>query len=675
MGQGTSTALAQLIAEEMDLDWALVHTEHISLARHVRFSRYYGRTDTAESRGVRESQRALRVAGAQIRGMLLQAAAERLRVPASELRTSQSRIFHASSGRGVTYGEVAAAAAAVPPPESDSVRLRHRRNWKLIGKSVGRIDARSKVDGSAKFGIDIVLPGMKYAATKMCPVFGGSLRRYDKDAALRMRGVEAVVEFKGGEAGGVRHMSDGIAVVADNWWRAKTALEHMPIEWDLGPWASATTQKLNDELASGLSRAPDLVLRNVGNVETALKAAAMQVEADYHVPFLEHATMETMNCTAVVTDDKFEVWAPTQKPEDALELAAELAGLPIGRGELHVPLLGCGFGRRQWNDYVSQAVQIARQLKGVPIKVIWSREETTRRGYYRPALMARMRAGLDKTGALVAWSHRLSANAKRPEYATYGSDSLLYAVPNMHVDLCVTPTTMPLGVLRSVAFGPNCFFTQSFTDEVARASGADPVQFLRTLLDPARTPHDVPKGALLDDLAPARRAERLRNVLDHVARHANWGKPLASARGRGVAVEEEAGAFFACVAEVTLDGRGWFRVDRVVVAADIGIVVNPALAAAQIQSGVAYGLSAALYGSITVDKGRVVEGNFTDMKVLTMAEMPKVEVHFVGDSDTWGGVGEPATAVVVPAVANAIVDAGGPRIRVLPFKSQPMMRR
>jgi isoquinoline 1-oxidoreductase beta subunit len=367
MGQGASTALAQLIAEEMDLDWTRVRTEHISLARHMRFSRYYGRTDTAESRGVRDSQHMLRVAGAQIRAMLLAAASDRLNVPVTELHTSQSRILHAPSGRAVTYGEVAAAAAAVRPPDPDGVQLRERKEWKVIGHSVGRMDTRSKVDGSAQFGIDIVLPGMRYAAVSMCPVFGGSLKRFDRDVALRRRGVQAVVEFKGGDAGGVRHMSDGVAVIADNWWRAKTALEAMPIAWDEGPFASASTETLESGLAAGLSATPELVLRNDGDVDSALAAAATRVEADYHVPFLEHGTMETMNCTALVTDDKFEVWAPTQKPEDALEIAAEMAGLPIESGELHVPLLGCGFGRRQWNDYVSQAVQIARQVKGVPI--------------------------------------------------------------------------------------------------------------------------------------------------------------------------------------------------------------------------------------------------------------------------------------------------------------------
>jgi isoquinoline 1-oxidoreductase beta subunit len=675
MGQGASTALAQLIAEEMDIDWTRVRTEHISLARHVRFSRYYGRTDTAESRGVRESQRMLRVAGAQIRAMLLAAAGKKLNAPVSELQTSQSKISHPSSGRVLTYGEVAEAAASIDPPDPDDLQLRDRKDWTLIGQPVGRMDARAKVDGSATFGMDIVLPGMKYAAVSMCPVFGGSLKSFDRDVALRRRGVHAVVAFKGGEAGGVRHMSDGVAVVADNWWRAKTALEAMPITWDEGPFASATTESLENELAAGLSAKPELVLRNDGDVDAALAAAATRLEADYHVPFLEHATMETMNCTALVTDDKFEVWAPTQKPEDALEIAAEMSGLPIESGEVHVPLLGCGFGRRQWNDYVSQAVQIARQVKGVPVKVLWSREETTRRGYYRPAVTSRLRAGLDGRGTLTAWSHRISANAKRPEYATYGSDSLLYAVPNMRVDLAVTPTAMPLGVYRSVAFGPNCFFTQSFTDEIARASGADPSQVLRALLDPARAPKTVPPGALLDDLTPAVRAARLRNVLDEVVRRAAWSKPLGRHRGRGIAVEEEASAYFACVAEVTLDGDGWFRVDRVVIAADVGIVVNPALAAAQIQGGVAFGLSAALYGRITVDKGRVVESNFTDMKMLTLADMPKVECHFVGDSDTWGGVGEPATAVIAPAVANAVYDAGGPRIRRLPFSGQDIRPR
>jgi isoquinoline 1-oxidoreductase beta subunit len=447
----------------------------------------------------------------------------------------------------------------------------------------------------------------------------------------------------------------------------------MPKEWDEGSWGTADSATIEAALQRGLSVAPELVLRDDGDAEAALGSAVRRIEAEYSTPFLEHGTMETMNCTALVTDEKFEVWAPTQKPEDAFEIASELTSLR--NGEVHVPLMGCGFGRRQWNDYVSQAVQIARELKGTPVMLIWSREETTRRGYYRPALRTRLRGGFDAKGSLVAWTQRLSCNAKRPEYASYGSDSLLYAVPNMRVDLAVMPTKMPLGVLRSVAFGPNCFFTQSFTAELAHAAGVDPVDFLRTLLDPARTPPHVPKGALLDDFSPAERARRLRNVLDEAARLTNWGTPLGARQGRGIALEEESGAYYACVAEVGLDGAGWFRIERIVVVVDAGIVVNPALAAAQVQGATAYGLSGAMYGRITIDKGRVVEGNFDEMKVLRMVEMPPIECHFVGDAETWGGIGEPAAAVVVPAVANAIFDAGGPRLRSLPFDSHDIRPR
>ena len=680
MGQGAITSMVQLLAEELEVDWSKIKTEFISIARHLDHNRVYGRTETAASLGVKLSERPLRTAGAQIRTMLVKAAAKRLGAPEAELSAANSIITHRLTGRTLTYGEVANDAAKMAVPDPDAVKLKDPKDWKYIGKSVKRLDIPMKIDGTAIFGIDVKLPDMKHAAITISPVFGGKLISYDPMAALSRRGVRKVVEIKGGRAGLVDGMDDAIAVVADDWWQARTAIEAMPKTWDGGPWTKVASADILRNLRAGLEETAHKILRKQGDVEAALSSAALKVESEYFVPYLEQATMEPMNCTALVHDNGFEVWAPTQVPKSAMEIAAKVAGFPISRGELHVTLLGGGFGRRLYSDFVSQAVQIAKTMKGTPVKLIWSREETMRHSFYRPAILSRIRGGIDGDGNLSAWAHRIAAHSDENQYSTWGADKLLYAIPNMLVDRAVKQSHVPEGSMRGVGYAMNCFVTQSFIDELARAAGQDVYQFQRALLDPNRVRAIVTRKELDDDITAEERvtaeerAGRLRAVLDEVAIKANWGTTLGEYRGSGIAVEP-AGACYAAVVEVTLDGHGWFTVNRVVIAGDPGLLANPDNAQAQIEGSVAFGLTSAMYGEITVRDGHVMESNFNDYRMLRIDEMPEVEVHWVLSRQFWGDVSEGVVGVVIPALTNAIYDAGGPRIRSLPLKNHEIVKR
>ncbi|MGH6925372.1 MAG: molybdopterin cofactor-binding domain-containing protein [Propylenella sp.] len=668
MGQGTMTAMAQLLAEELEADWSTIRAEFISIAAHLRKDKVYGRTRTASSLGVKLSERLLRTAGAQIRTMLVAAAGERLAVPVSELIGKDSAVLHAASGRKLSYGELAADAQRIAVPDPATLRLKEPKDWKLIGKSVARLDVPMKVDGSAVFGIDVALPGMKHAAIATCPFFGGRLASHDAEAVRARPGVRSMVHLAEEQA---------VAIVADDSWQARTALDAMPIEWNRGEDAALNSIAILEELRSALDTEPESILRDDGDVDAALAAAARAVEAEYYVPYLEHATMEPMNCTALVTDDRFEVWAPTQVPETAIAIAAEAAGMDVSRGELHPTLMGGGFGRRQNSDFVRQAVLIAKAMKGTPIQLLLSREDTTRRGPFRPASLSRLRATLDANGNVTAWRHRIAAHSVSPVQSTYGADSLLYAVPNMRVDVAVREPVVPEAPMRGVAFSMNCFVTQSFVDELAAATGVDSYAFQRALLDPDKMQDYVPPSVFpdFDELPPAVRASRLRAVLDEAAAKSDWDAPLGPSRGRGIAINEEGTSYFAAVVEVTLDGKGWFSVDRVVVGGDPGFLVNPDIAAAQVEGSVAFGLTSAMYGEITIRDGAVEQSNFHDYPILRLNEMPPVEVHWVLNREIWGGVGEPASAVVIPALTNAIYDAGGPRIRALPLKNYRIVKR
>jgi Aerobic-type carbon monoxide dehydrogenase, large subunit CoxL/CutL homologs len=688
LGQGTMTAMAQLLAEELEVDCSKVKVEFIDMATHLNRNKIYGRTSTGLSAGVYLSENLLRTAGAQIRTMFIKAAANRLGVSASELTAEKSMVIHTVTGRKLTYGELAVDAAKIEVPDPESVTIKNPKDWKSIGRSIKRLDIPSMVDGTTVFGMDVNVPGMKFAAIAMCPVFKGRLKSYDRDVALSCKGVLKVVE-----------LDDALAVVANDWWQAKSILDKIPKEWDYDSPASVDSIKMLDNYKTGLQCPPDQIFRDDGNTDAAMKDSTRILESDYFVPYLAHAPMEPINCTALVTDDGFEVWTGTQSPEDAFETAAmvleqkkniisraasKVGGLvkkvfdmpTTGSNLLNVLQMGGSFGSRHKTNHVAQAVQIAHSMKGTPVKLIWSREDTIRHLYFRPAIFSKLRAALDQSGNITAWSQRMVAQSNCKNLYKLGSDSLLYAIPNMRVDFVGRGPRLPIGPLRGVGFNAHCFFTQSFVDELAVLAGKDTYQFQKELLAPEKVSLNAPLPQPDSRKnQPRVRAARLRAVLDKAALMADWNSPLGKNRGRGIAVHEQARSFFAYVVEVTLDNKGWFSIDRVVVAVDPGYLVNPLNAEAQIEGCVVFALTCGLYGEITLKNGGVVESNYHDYPILLMNEMPKVEVHWVLSAKEWGGLGDAAGSSVIPALTNAIYNAGGPRIRSLPIKNHKIVKR
>lgn len=600
--------------------------------------------------------------------MLLRAAAERTGGNERDFTARNSLIRHVSGGHTFTYGELAADAAKLPLPSLEELQLKDPTDWRLIGSSIPRLDIPSKVRGDAVFGIDVRLPGMKYAAIAMSPVFGGSLDWCDPDIAMAMDGVRKVIPMEG-----------AVAVVADNWWLANRAVEALPKRWGEAGNDREDGSTILASLKSALRSPLCQNLRDDGDCDHALTSAAKIVEAEYSLPYLEHATLEPMNCTARVTDTAFELWVPTQLPEHALWNAADAAGMPVSVGIVNVTQIGGGFGRRQEVDFIRQAVAIAKTMKGVPIKLLWSREETTQHGFYRPAFLSRVCGGLDAADRPIFWQQRIAGTSDNEILNWLGSNALLYAIPNMNVSFSFGHSHVPEGQMRGVGFMSTAFVSQSFVDELAVAAAVDSYEFQRGLLDPDGTPANVPPAEVTGDghsgESPRERTMRMRAVLDEAAARASWGQTLPPGRGRGIAIAEMAGTFLALVVEVTLDGKGWFHVDRIVFAGDPGRLANPKNAEAQIQGAIASGLTHAIHGEITIDRGRVVESNFHDYPLLRIDEMPDVEVHWILSGRTWGGLGESAVAVVAPALVNAIFNAGGQRVRTLPLKNHRILPR
>jgi isoquinoline 1-oxidoreductase beta subunit len=675
MGQGSITSIAQLLADELEVDWSTLRTEYISIAHHLKSGKIYGSTGIAASMGVKGAELLLRTRGAQIRTMFIAAGAERLWAPVAEIVAEGGCIVHTPTGRRLLYAELATDVARLAVPDPLSIKLKPRHQWTCIGRSMPRLDIPGKVTGAAVFGIDVSIPGMKHAAIAMSPVLGGKLASYDANAALSEAGVRKIVEIRGGSAGLVEGMDDAIAVVADSWWQARKGRDALAIKWENGATGVVDTGSIVAGLRVGLQATPDTTLRNDGDADRVLYSSANVIQAEYYIPYLSHAAMEPINCTALVTEDTFQVWAPTQEPEEAIEVAARIAGMPIVKGELHIANMGGSFGRGQYIDYISQTMQIAAAMKGVPVKLLWSREDTIQHGFFRPTSLSRVRGAIDADGNVTAWWHRVVAHSDSAVRSTLGADSLLYSIPNVRIERVVREALVPEGAMRGVGFAMNCFVTQSFIDELARAIPTDTWTLQRKLLDPETVSPNVPKGQLRDDMPPGVRVRRLRAVLDVCAEKVKWGEPLGPNRGRGIAVNEEASAFYAVAVEVTLDGRGWLAVDRVVVAGDPGFLLHPDNANAQVEGSVAFALSAALHGEITLSGGRVRESNFHDYAVLRLHEMPIVETHWVLSRQFWGGVGEPVVAAVIPALTNAIYDAGGPRIRSLPIKNEKLVLR
>ena len=647
MGQGTYTAIPMLIAEELEVDLQQVGLEHAPPDEKLYGNPLLGGIQaTGNSNAIRAAWQPLREAGATARTMLVAAAAKAWNVDPASCRAQSGDVLHPPSGRRAKYGELAAAAARMPIPET--VTLKRPEDFKLIGTPAKRLDAPAKVNGSAIYGIDVRPPGMKIATLAQSPVFGGRIKRVDDRAAKAIRGVRQIVR-----------LDDAVAVVADHMGAAKKGLAALEIEWDDGPHAKLSTQEIVGELDKAtLAAGP--VAQNIGDADKAMAGAIIKVEAIYQVPLLAHATMEPMNCTAHVRKDGCEIWVGTQALARAQAAAAKASGLPLDKVTVHNHLIGGGFGRRLETDGVTRAVEIAKHVDG-PVKLIWTREEDIQHDMYRPYWFDRMSAGLDDTGKPVAWSHRFAGSSVLARWAppffkdgldpdtTEGAIDLVYALPNLHVEyLRVEPPGAPTAFWRSVGPSHNVFVTESFIDELAAAAKQDPVAYRRALLD---------------------KSPRARAVLDLAAAKAGWGQPLPDRVGRGVSLQFVFATYMAHIAEVEVSKDGAVRVRRVVCGVDCGTAVNPDTVQAQIQGAVMFGITAALYGEITLKDGRVEQTNFDTYQILRMNEAPAVEVHIVRNFEPSGGMGEAGTSAIVPAVANAIFAATGRRLRKMPIDS------
>ncbi len=665
MGQGTYTSMPMLLAEELEVGLDQVRLEHAPPDDARYAEPLFGVQETGGSTSVRGNWEPLRRAGAAARTMLVTAAAQTWKVDPQACRAAHGAVTHPPSGRRLGYGALVAAAARLPVP--GNVRLKDPKDFTLIGTPAKRLDTPDKVDGTARFGIDVRIPGMRFAAVAACPVFGGKLASVDDAKTMAVPGVRQVVR-----------LDDAVAVVADDTWTAKKGLAALDIHWDEGPNANLSTADIVRELVTASAKS-GVVGRSDGDAGKAMAGAARRVEAVYEVPFLAHATMEPVNCTVHVRPDGCDIWVGTQVPTFTRTAAAKLTGLPRGKVQVHNHLLGGGFGRRLEVDFVEQAVRIAQQV-AAPVQVVWSREEDIQHDMYRPYYYDRLAAGLDEHGRPVAWSHhitgssiearvisqlfpktlrvmraggmhRLGAMIKRLDLdAVEGAAEPPYTLPNIHVDFVrQEPPGVPTAFWRGVGPTHNIFVVESFMDELAAAAQQDPFEYRRGLLD---------------------RSPRAKAVLELAAQRSGWGRPLLAGAGRGIALLHAFGSFIAQVAEVTVSKRGEVRVGRVVCAVDCGTIVNPDIVRAQMESGIVFGITAALWGEITIQNGRVEQHNFYDYRMLRMHETPTVEVYLVPSTEAPGGVGEPGTSAVMPAVANAIFAATGKRIRKLPVKDQ-----
>jgi isoquinoline 1-oxidoreductase beta subunit len=655
MGQGTLTGLAQLVAEELECDWSKVTTEYPTPGQNLARDRVWGSFSTGGSRGIRESQDYVRKGGAVARELLIQAAANGWQVPAAECSARDSVITHTPSGRSVSFGKVAAAAATLPPPAE--VTLKEPTQWRLIGQPVKRLDTADKLTGKQKYGTDLTLPGMLNAAIMACPVFGGTLAHFEADKVSAMPGVRKVVQVD----------DNAVAVVADTWWQARSALAALPVRWDEGEHKNVSSASIDAFLDEGLAGGDAFVGNKNGDLVAGQAQVVKTVEAVYSYPYQNHATMEPMNATALYTADRCEVWCPTQNGEAALAAASSASGLPLEKCDVHKIHLGGGFGRRgAFHDYVRQAVVIAKQIPGTPVKLIWSREEDMLHGAYHPITKAKLIGGLDANGKLVNLHVRISGQsilaAVMPARMSNGADMITfqgflpkgdhafsYSVPNLLVEHAMRNPHVPPGFWRGVNINQNAIYMECFMDELAHATGADPLEFRRALMA------DHPKNLA---------------VLEAAAKGAGWGTPAGEGIHRGLAVCNAFGSFIAACAEVSVDAAGKLAIHRIVAATDPGHVVNPQQVEAQVEGSFVYGLSAMLYGECTVKNGRIEQDNFHSYNSLRIAQMPKVETIMMPSGGFWGGVGEPTIAVAAPAVLNAIFAATGTRIRHLPLKQQ-----
>lgn len=654
MGQGSLTGLAQLVAEELDCDWSKVSVQQPSPGESAARGRVWGDFLAGGSLSIRASQDYVRKGGAMARHMLIAAAAERWGVPAAECSAAKGVILHRNSGRSASYGKFAAAAAELPPPKE--VALKDPKDWTIAGKPLKRLDTADKVTGKAVYGVDVKLPFMLNAAIRHCPVFGGRVKSYDESAIAGMPGVMRIL----------RVGDNAVAVVANTWWRAKSALDKLPIEWDAGENAAASSETVAADLAKGLADdAPAGVGNAHGDAKAAIAAASKKLEAVYAYPYQCQATMEPMNATALYTADRCEVWAGVQDGEAALKAVIEASGLAPEKCDVHKMSIGGGFGRRTiFMDYITEAVLIAKEMPGTPVKLLWSREEDMTHGHYHPVTQCKLAAALDAAGKLSALHIRLSAPSILAEVApawmkngidqiafqgfdAEGEAALGYDVANLLVEHAMRKTPAPMGFWRGVNINQNAIFLECFMDEIAHATGEDPLALRRRLLA---------------------KAPKQRAVLDAVAQRAQWEKPAPAGLHRGLATFMANGSYVAAVAEIAVENENKVKLHRMIIATDPGHAVNPAQIERQIAGNVVFGLSALFHGEITLKDGRVEQDNFDSYESMRMKDMPKVEAIVMPSGGFWGGVGEPAIAVAAPAVLNAYFAATGKRIREAPLK-------
>jgi isoquinoline 1-oxidoreductase subunit beta len=652
MGQGTYTSMPMLLAEELEVGLDQVELEHAPPNNALYANPIFGDQQTGASTSVRAFYEPLRRAGATARTMLVAAAAQTWKVDPASCRARRGAVVHAASGRKLSYGALAEKAARLPVPAAADVPLKDPKDFQLIGTPARRLDTPAKVEGKAQYGIDVRLPGMKYAAVAVSPVVGGKVASVEDGRAKTFPGVRQIVR-----------LDDVVAVVADNYWAAKQGLSALEIRWDDGPNGSIGTADVVRDLTDA-SQTPGVTVRNDGDVAAALASAAgpAKLDATYEVPFLAHATMEPINCTVHVRPDHCEVWVGTQVLARAQGGAAKVTGLPLEKVEVHNHYLGGGFGRKLEFDYVTHAVRIGQKVDG-PVQVIWSREEDIRHDVYRPYYYDRLAAAVGADGKPLAWTHRIVGPAIIARYlpgafqkgidvdGIDGAAQLLYDIPSIRVEYVRhEEPVLNTGFWRGVGVTHNNFVVESFMDELAAAARADPVAYRRSLLG---------------------KSPRAAAVLDVAAKAAGWGTPLPAGRGRGVSVlYSEWGSYLAEVAEVSVSKTGEIRVHRIVCAVDCGTVINPDTVQAQIEGGIVFGISGTLWGEATLKNGRIEQSNFHDYRTLRIHETPEIEVHLVRNGEKPGGIGEPGTAVTGAALANAVFAVTGKRIRKLPLEKQ-----
>ena len=657
MGQGTITGLAQLVAEELECNWSKIVYEYPTPGESVKRKRVWGPFTTGGSRGIRTSHEYVRKGGAAARMMLVQAAANQWGVPASECVAANSVITHKPSKRRVSYGKVADAAARLEPPKD--VPLKDPKQWKVIGKSMKRLDTRDKVNGKQVYGFDLKLPGMLNAAIRECPVFGGKVKSFDAARVANLRGVKKVLQVG----------DSAVAVVADHWWNAKTALDQLPVVWDEGPNAKVSSASIAEMLKEGLDVEQAFVGHTEGDAKAALAGAAKKIEAVYSYPFQNHACMEPMNATARYTPDKCEVWVPTQDGEASFAAVLAASGLPADKCEVYKINLGGGFGRRgAFQDYVTQAVRIAKEMPGTPVKLLWSREEDMVQGRYHPVMQCKLVGGFDSSNNLTGLHMRLSGQSilsvvfpavveqqKGRDPLVFqgvfdsGEHAIGYSFPNTLVDHAMRNTHVPPGFWRGVNINQNAIFIECFMDELAEAAGQDPVEFRRKFM-----------GKYPRNLA----------VLNAVAERIGWTRPAPAGMHRGIAQMKAFNSFVAAACEISVKDGSKVKVHRIVAATDCGYAVNPAQIERQVSGSFVYGLSALFMQECTVKDGAIEQKNFDSYQSMRIAQMPKVETIIVqGGGDVWGGIGEPTICVAAPAVLNAIYKATGKRIRSVPLKN------